>query len=101
MGVFRRRSGSGLGNHFFLRPLFTVAEVDPDIPSLWLWQLGFWRVAVVLIWWRAYGSRLAVIELTGVLRPVPLTPSAAGLAGDRRPLWIARSLDRLAHHRGP
>ena len=84
--------GAILGNSFFSQPIFTEGGAALGLPSLWVWQILFWLIGVLLVWWLAYPSRLGVTTLEG-LRPV------AGLSQDsadtRAPGWIAAGLDRV------
>ena len=52
--------GAILGNSFFSRPIFLGEDVAIGLPSLLVWQLTFWILGVMLVWWLAYQIRLSV-----------------------------------------
>ena len=87
--------GAILGNTFFSQPVFTQGEAALGLPSLWVWQILFWLIGVLLVWWLAYPSRLGITEPHGLR---PLTPfDVPGLIGDpSTPGWIAAGLARVA-----
>ncbi|WP_137389430.1 hypothetical protein [Rhodoligotrophos defluvii] len=87
--------GAILGNAFFSQPMFAGGDVALGMPSLLAWQLVFWLVGVLLVWWLAYHGRLSIIDLVpakaNLSRP-PKNPLFEPLT----PGWIARLLGRLA-----
>jgi Na+/proline symporter len=87
--------GAILGNTFFSNPVFTEGKVSLGVPSLWVWQIVFWFVGVLLVWWLAYRGRMSIIE-GAVLPRVDLNPPADPLARPRAPQWIALLLARVA-----
>ena len=83
--------GAILGNTFFSQPIFTAGEAALGVPSLWVWQLLFWLVGVMLVWWLAYRTGLGLTDDQGI-RPITLgTPDAPRRAPD----WIAAGLARV------
>ena len=85
--------GAILGNSFFAHPVFTEADLSLGVPSLWVWQVFFWIVGVMLVWWLAYRSRLSTVE--GAFRPHELR-HLRQVPGTRRQLrWIALLVTRL------
>ncbi len=86
--------GAILGNTFFSQPVFTEGEVALGIPSLWVWQMLFWLIGVMLVWWLAYRSRLGITGDQGIRR-VDLGQPADPFARKRAPAWIAQGLARL------
>lgn len=80
--------GAVLGNTFFSHPIFTQSEASLGIPSLWVWQILFWLLGVVLVWWLAFRlgfgrtseERIKVIELEPASRRRPPDWLAAGLS---------------------
>jgi solute:Na+ symporter, SSS family len=85
--------GAILGNTFFAHPIFTEADIALGVPSLWVWQVFFWIIGVLLVWWLAYRSRLSTVE--GAFRPHELQ-HLRQLAGTRQQLrWIALLVTRL------
>ena len=86
--------GAILGNTFFAHPVFTEADLALGVPSLWVWQVSFWIIGVMLVWWLACRSRLSTAE--GAFRARELQ-HLSGTAGARRqPRWIARLVARLS-----
>jgi solute:Na+ symporter, SSS family len=64
------------------------------VPSLWVWQVSFWIIGVMLVWWLAYRSRLSTAE--GAFRARELK-HLSGTAGARRqPRWIGQLVARLS-----
>ena len=92
--------GAILGNDFFSHPVFSETEATLGVPSLWVWQILFWFVGVLLVWWLAYGGRLSVVE-AGPLRTIDLGPSAGSLGAHRAPGWIRLLLTRVAERPTP
>ncbi|QEX20935.1 hypothetical protein FRZ61_08550 [Hypericibacter adhaerens] len=87
--------GAILGNSFFSRPIFTGGNVALGMPSLLVWQIFFWLIGVLILWWLAYRGRLSVIDA--------LPQHRLALGSPRSPLqrlptpgWIARWLGRVA-----
>jgi SSS family solute:Na+ symporter len=87
--------GAILGNDFFSHPMFSDTEASLGVPSLWVWQVVFWFLGVLLVWWLAYGGRLSVID-AGVSRTLDLAPAVGPLQRRRPPHWIALLLARVA-----
>ncbi|MBC7737426.1 MAG: hypothetical protein H7245_09490 [Candidatus Saccharibacteria bacterium] len=83
--------GAILGNTFFSPPIFTESAAASGLPSLWVWQILFWLVGVLLVWWLANLSKLGIASAEG-LRRVEL-----GGAADPRhaPDWIAAGVTRV------
>ena len=85
--------GAILGNTFFAHPIFTEADIALGVPSLWVWQVLFWIIGVLLVWWLAYRSRLSTVD--GTVRPHELK-HLRQVPGTRRQLrWIALLVTRL------
>jgi hypothetical protein len=83
--------GAILGNRFFSDPIFAAGPAQAlFVPSLWVWQLLFWLLGVVLVWWLAY--RLGFGETSAqAVRPVALTEPPPLRAPD----WLAAGLARV------
>jgi hypothetical protein len=86
--------GAILGNSFFSQPVFTEGEAALGVPSLWIWQMLFWLIGVLLVWWVAYRSRLGLTTMEG-LRRVEFGTPVWDAARRGPPAWIARSLARV------
>ena len=83
--------GAILGNTFFSEPIFTARSATLGIPSLWVWQLLFWLLGAVLVWWLAYRVGFGRTSEEGI-KPIVL-----GLQAPRRtPDWLAAGLARVA-----
>jgi hypothetical protein len=91
--------GAILGNTFFAHPVFTEADLSLGVPSLWVWQVSFWIVGVMLVWWVAYRSRLSAAE--GVFRAGELQPPSGAGGVRRQPQWIAALVARLSERQNP
>jgi len=82
--------GAILGNTFFTKPIFTAIEIQLGIPSIWVWQILFWLLGVVMIWWvsfrvgfgRGLSSELQTFKYLEVEQR-------------RTPKWMENSLTRL------
>jgi Na+/proline symporter len=86
--------GAILGNSFFSSPVFTEGKISLGVPSLWVWQIVFWFIGVLLVWWLAYRGRMSIID-GAVLPRIDLRPPADPLARPRSPEWIALLLARV------
>jgi solute:Na+ symporter, SSS family len=96
--------GAILGNTFFSHPIFTEADLSLGVPSLWVWQIAFWIIGILLVWWLAYRSRLSTPD--GAFRAYELRDLNEP-KGRRQPRWIALLVarltarpDRIASQRG-
>ena len=87
--------GAVLGNSFFSKPIFTEGEATLGVPSLWVWQVVFWFLGVLLVWWLAYRARMSIIENVA-WRRIDLDPPLGQLERRRAPPWIALLLARVA-----
>lgn len=83
-----------LGNDFFSKPLFTGADVALGAPSLWVWQIAFWIMGVMIVWWLAYRSRLSILS-TDRVREGELAAGRAAIGAPVRPRWIELLLVRI------
>lgn len=81
--------GAVLGNTFFSHPIFTTAEAALGIPSLWVWQILFWLLGVVLVWWMAFRVGFGTTTEQGI-RAIALEEGKR-----RRPDWLAAGLSRV------
>jgi solute:Na+ symporter, SSS family len=87
--------GAILGNSFFSKPIFTDGEAALGVPSLWVWQIVFWLLGVLLVWWLAYRARMSIIENVA-WRRIDLDPPLGQFERGRAPPWIALLLARVA-----
>jgi solute:Na+ symporter, SSS family len=87
--------GAILGNSFFSKPMFADTEAKLGVPSVWVWQIVFWFIGVLLVWWLAYAGRMSVIS-SDVSRRIDLNPPSGPLERRRAPAWIALLLARVA-----
>lgn len=83
--------GAILGNTFFSHPIFSKVEAQLGLPSLWVWQILFWLLGVVILWWLAYRVGLGRTSDAN-LRPIQLGEARA----QRTPDWLAAGLARVA-----
>ena len=60
--------GAILGNTFFTKPIFTQVEIQLGIPSIWVWQILFWLLGLLMIWWLAFKVGFGRTSLTGLKR---------------------------------
>lgn len=95
-GFFGYGPGAVLGNTFFSDPIFSPIPATLGIPSLWVWQVLFWLLGVMLVWWLAYRTGFGRMAADGI-RPIAL-----GAATDRRtPDWLAGGLRRIRGRSAP
>ncbi|WP_119389050.1 hypothetical protein [Taklimakanibacter lacteus] len=87
--------GAILGNDFFSQPMFTGGNVALGVPSLLVWQIIFWSLGVLIVWWFAYQSRMSVI-VSEPRHSLTLEPALNRLERPATPPWIARLLGRVA-----
>ena len=88
--------GAVLGNTFFSKPVFVEGEASLGVPSLWVWQIMFWLIGVLLIWWLAYRCRMSIVDPLARPRRVELSSQPDRLLRRRAPHWIALLIGRLA-----
>jgi Na+/proline symporter len=86
--------GAIIGNDFFGLPYGGLAAWYLGIPSLWAWQIIWWALGVLVIWWLAYKMELATPPRVAV------EAGQRALAGavrseKRTPLWIRNFLRRV------
>lgn len=82
--------GSILGNTFFSHPLYSPIEASLGVPSLWVWQVLFWMLGVVLVWWLAFKLGFGRTSEDRI-KPIELAPAASS----RPPDWLAAGLSRV------
>jgi Na+/proline symporter len=87
--------GAVLGNRFFSRPIFAGGEVKLGVPSLFVWQMVFWLIGVLIVWWLAYRGGMSVVD-ESPRRKIVLRPPADRFESPATPAWISRLLGRLA-----
>lgn len=82
--------GAVLGNSFFSDPIFSPVAANLGIPSLWVWQILFWLLGVVLVWWLAY--RVGLGRVSGqAIKTIQLGEAPS----QRPPDWLAAGLARV------
>ena len=86
--------GAIMGNWFFSRPIFTQTDLALGLPSLAVWQILFWSLGVLLVWWIAYQAQMSVIEADVETR-ISLEAERDSFASPG-PLWIKMFLERFA-----
>lgn len=89
--------GAILGNTFFSDPIFTSQAAALGLPSLWVWQLFFWLLGVLLVWWLGYRVGLGQTTAEG-LRLLDMR-GPEPILGRRAPTWIAAGLARVTERR--
>jgi len=89
-GFFSYGPAAVLGNSFFSNPIFSPMEASLGVPSLWVWQILFWLLGVVLVWWLAYRIGFGQLSEEGI-RPILM----GGAPSRRPPDWLAAGLSRV------
>lgn len=86
--------GALIGNDFFGAPNGGPAAWKIGMPSLWGWQIIWWALGILVIWWLAYKMELSLLPRKQVAEMC--RESRTGLRVVRRtPLWIKNFLDRI------
>jgi solute:Na+ symporter, SSS family len=85
--------GAILGNTFFSQPVFAGA-VELGLPSLLVWQILFWLLGVLIVWWLAYHVPMSVIE-RAPRQTLVLNPPTNALHQPATPAWISKFLGRV------
>jgi solute:Na+ symporter, SSS family len=84
--------GAIIGNDLFGAPEAGPAGWGLNVPSLWAWQIVWWALGMLMIWWLAYKMELS----TAPALPVRFEADrSAGGAAARPPLWIRNFLRRV------
>ena len=86
--------GAILGNDLFGAPNVGLAGWTMGVPSLWAWQMLWWALGVLVIWFLAYRLEMAMLPRREKLEQIdpaiaPLAPDAidAGPAHQNAPPW--------------
>ena len=87
--------GAVLGNTFFSQAIFTSGVTALGVPSLWAWQLFFWFLGVLLIWWIAYRGEASLADI-GRANPLRFDEDTGFDSVRRPPNWIGQGLARIA-----
>ena len=86
--------GAVIGNDLFGAPIGGLAAWNLGIPSLWAWQILWWALGVLVIWWLAYK-----MELSTAPRAQGEAPAAEPLIEQRpeprAPVWVRNFLRRV------
>jgi hypothetical protein len=77
-----------IGNDIFGAPGAGIAAWRLGVPSLWAWQVLWWALGVLALWWLAYKMELATA-------PRKVVEPALDSAESRAPLWIRNFLRRV------
>ena len=82
--------GAILGNTFFTKPIFTEVEAQLGVPSIWVWQILFWLLGLLIIWWLAFKMGFGRLTSVGLKTFKHLEVEQRGT-----PQWIASALNRV------
>ena len=82
--------GAILGNNFFTKPIFTQVEAQLGIPSIWVWQILFWLLGLLMIWWLAFKVDFGRNSSAGLK-----TFKYLEVEKRQTPGWMASALNRL------
>ena len=85
--------GAVIGNDFFGAPDGGLESWNLGMPSLWAWQIIWWALGVLVVWWLAYK-----MELSTSLRAGTEIVRAEEFVGGRKnatPRWIRNLLRRI------
>lgn len=86
--------GAIIGNDIFGAPSAGLPAWNLGVPSLWAWQVIWWALGILVIWWLAYKMELSTVPR----QPVEAGGKAlapAHTAAMRTPLWIRNFLRRI------
>ena len=84
--------GAILGNTFFSRPMFFGGEIQIGLPSLWVWQIVFWIIGAMLVWWMAYQGKLSIYDFDRLHAGELQVPRKIGKPAS----WLQHVASRLA-----
>ena len=73
--------GAVVGNYLFGAPDAGLAGWDFGMPSLWVWQILWWGLGVVMLWFLAYKMELSTALEREIAAPAP--DSRGGVAEGR------------------
>ncbi len=82
--------GAILGNTFFTKPIFTQVEAQLGVPSIWVWQILFWLLGLLMIWWLAFKVGFGRTSSTGLKRFKYLEVEER-----QTPDWMQSALNRV------
>ncbi len=84
--------GAILGNTFFSRPVFFGGDIQIGLPSLWVWQIVFWIIGVMLVWWMAFQGKLSIYNFDSLRVGGLRAPQKIGKPAS----WLQHVVSRLA-----
>lgn len=85
--------GALFGNTAFGDPAGGIAGWTLGVPSLWAWQILWWALGVLVLWFLAYKMELSTVIGRGVaFGPVARSPEPATPPDWRRWFWGAASV---------
>lgn len=83
--------GAVLGNDVFGDPGAGLTAWTLGVPSLWAWQVLWWAIGVLVVWWLAYPMEMA----TPLRAPVDRAEPNAVAPVHAAPAWIRNLLQRV------
>jgi SSS family solute:Na+ symporter len=87
--------GVVIGNDVFGAPGAGLAGWLLGVPSLWAWQVLWWSLGVIALWWLAYKMELATVPRRAVEPAQNVLPSDKESGEPRAPLWVRNFLRRV------
>ena len=84
--------GAIIGNDLFGTPNAGLAGWAMGVPSLWAWQMLWWALGMLLIWFLAYRLEMATLPRRDTLEHIapaaPHSPAAANASAPTRPNFL-------------
>jgi SSS family solute:Na+ symporter len=81
--------GAVIGNNIFGAPNGGLSVWKLGVPSLWAWQVLWWALGVLMIWFLAYKMELSTVPARNLqIQPLPPPPVAAQPLGANWQPWF-------------
>ena len=83
-----------IGNNFFGAPNGGLTAWKLGMPSLWAWQIIWWALGILVIWWLAYKMELSILPSRQII-DVGKASRIGRSSKERTPPWIRNFLRRI------
>jgi hypothetical protein len=71
--------GAVIGNDLFGEPNAGIAAWDLQAPSIWAWQIAWWALGILMLWFLAYRMEMSTVpkeEVKPLVADIGTTPAA-------------------------
>ena len=96
--------GAIVGNNLFGAPNAGLAAWTMGVPSLWAWQMLWWALGVLVLWFLAYPLEMASmprrdrLEQFEQFEPARVRTTSDTRAGQHALPWSTATTDSILHH---